>query len=280
VKILLAVDGSRHSRWAQEFVLRLPLVEEPEISVLSVAEHAALIHPVLYDPVVQRYRSQIEEEIRSRKAAAHKLAQQAADQLRARWKNVQALSLLGSAADVILDQSQGQKPDLLVLGSRGLSDIQTFFLGSVSQKITTYAPGSVLIVKRRVRTCRKILVAADGSEHTECVIRFLKQHFRPEGLQIYVLYVWQYAIRAPQLPKEATVEGRYSQALAQAGFSVQPLFLEGHAAQQIVEAAQQKGVHLVVVGARGLSGLKRYLLGSVSQKVIKYSAQSVLVVRG
>jgi nucleotide-binding universal stress UspA family protein len=53
----------------------------------------------------------------------------------------------------------------------------------------------------------------------------------------------------------------------------------GHPAAKIVKMASQKETDLVIVGSRGLTGIRKFLLGGISQKVVKYSHESVLVVR-
>jgi nucleotide-binding universal stress UspA family protein len=50
-------------------------------------------------------------------------------------------------------------------------------------------------------------------------------------------------------------------------------------AARIVKAAQRQKMDLVVIGSRGLTGFKKFFLGGVSHKVVKYSPKSVLVVR-
>ncbi|MBX3440136.1 MAG: universal stress protein [Planctomycetaceae bacterium] len=55
--------------------------------------------------------------------------------------------------------------------------------------------------------------------------------------------------------------------------------LTGHAAEALVQFAEQEHVDLTVIGARGSSPSKRFLLGSVSQKVAKHAPRSVLVTR-
>lgn len=47
----------------------------------------------------------------------------------------------------------------------------------------------------------------------------------------------------------------------------------------ILESAKQQNVQMIVVGARGLKGIKRFLLGSVSQKILTHASCSVLIVR-
>jgi nucleotide-binding universal stress UspA family protein len=67
--------------------------------------------------------------------------------------------------------------------------------------------------------------------------------------------------------------------LAQAGLNCTTLIRTGHPARELVRIAKKREVDLVVVGSHGLSGIKRFLLGSVSDQVLAYSPCSVLIVR-
>jgi nucleotide-binding universal stress UspA family protein len=97
-------------------------------------------------------------------------------------------------------------------------------------------------------------------------------------MEATVLNVWSLSF---PLPKSlvATVEEQYSRELAEVGFKARARSERGHPATVILESAQRQHAQLLVVGARGLSGLKRFLLGSVSHRIVKYSASSVLVVK-
>jgi nucleotide-binding universal stress UspA family protein len=63
------------------------------------------------------------------------------------------------------------------------------------------------------------------------------------------------------------------------GWSPQLLIREGHAAHQILSAAEELGTDVIVIGSRGLGGVKRFLLGSVSQQVMTHASCSVLIGR-
>ncbi|MEN8179591.1 MAG: universal stress protein, partial [Pseudomonadota bacterium] len=67
--------------------------------------------------------------------------------------------------------------------------------------------------------------------------------------------------------------------LADAGLNCNSLIREGHPSREIVRAAKTLAVDLVVVGSHGLGGIKRFLLGSVSDQVLAYACCSVLIVR-
>ena len=64
------------------------------------------------------------------------------------------------------------------------------------------------------------------------------------------------------------------------GVEVQTHARKGHPADVIIEIAKQEQADLIVVGSRGLTGIQRYLLGSVSNKVSEHAPCSVMIVRG
>ncbi|MEW6324865.1 MAG: universal stress protein, partial [Nitrospirota bacterium] len=172
------------------------------------------------------------------------------------------------------------KTELILLGSRGLSNIRAFLLGSVSQQVATHAPCSVFVVKHGGAAVKRFLLAVDGSRAAEAAMRFLPAHFAPGRLRGAALYAWDYPLhpRPESLPLQM-VEERYCRPLRRAGFPTVPRLARGHAAARIIEAVRRERPDLVVIGSRGLTGPTRLLLGGVSHKVVKYSSRSVLVVR-
>ncbi len=72
-----------------------------------------------------------------------------------------------------------------------------------------------------------------------------------------------------QLVEEVSARGR----------RVQPRFVEGHADRAVVDVAQEVGADLIVVGTRGHTGMQRWLLGSVAERVARQAAAHVLVTR-
>ena len=280
MKILIAVDGSKHSDWAVDLLRRLPLSEAPEIVVIHVIPMDPVTVYLTTPPVSRGYDKAVQREVEKALAAGHELAARVADRLSARAEKVRTVIERGHAADLIITRAREERADLIILGSRGLSRIQSFLIGSVSQKVVTYAPCSVLIVKRKSRELKKILVALDGSKYSDKAVDYLQSHFLPEGIRCTALFAWEQPLPL-YLPKMAVEEmqERFRRLLGRAGFKAKTLFVHGHPAKRIVEAAQKKKPDLVVVGSRGLTGLKRFLLGGISHKVVVYSPASVLVVR-
>jgi nucleotide-binding universal stress UspA family protein len=281
MKIILAVDGSKYSHWAARLLARLPFKEAPRVTVLHVVDLAAQMEPVRLSPLAAlTYGRLMRQELQRSLRAADRLTARMAKQLAARWPRTKAVVVKGDPAEQILARAKREGADLILVGARGVSDIRGFLLGSVSLKVATYAPCSVLVVKTRRPKIGKWLLAVDGSPSSEAAMRWVKSRWRPDGLRGTVLYAWDYPLppRPVRLPLQM-VEERYAGPLRRAGFDVSVRIDVGHAAEEIVGTARRTRADLVVVGSRGLTGLKRIWLGGVSHKVVKYSPCSVLVVR-
>ena len=129
----------------------------------------------------------------------------------------------------------------------------------------------------------KILLATDGSRHSRSAVDLLKRTpFASPGNEVRVLVV----VPTAKLPAQTALrrEGENlakgeAQRVQNVGCAVHTVLGEGHVAKCVIDTAEEWGAELVVVGSRGLSGAKRFILGSVSQKAMKYAPCSVLVAR-
>jgi nucleotide-binding universal stress UspA family protein len=281
MNILLAVDGSKYSRRATRLLVRLPFKDELKITVLHVVDLAALTQPAQLSPLAaiqygRRMRRDIQRHIRT----AERLAARTATRFTARWPRTKGVVVRGDPAEQIIARAKREKADLILLGSRGLSDIRGFLLGSVSHKVVTYAPCSVLVVKGGRPAITRWLLAVDGSRSSEAAMQWVARCWRPKGLRGTALFVWDYPLppRPASLPLQMVTE-RYGEPLRRAGFEVAERVVMGHAAEEIVTTARRSRADLIVIGSRGLTGLKRMWMGGVSHQVVKHSSASVLVVR-
>jgi nucleotide-binding universal stress UspA family protein len=146
----------------------------------------------------------------------------------------------------------------------------------------------------------KILLATDGSETAESALDFVQAFPFPEDSDITLITVMEEEMlagtgheglsveqqRTLRETKEAVREAceelldKQSERLRNAGWAGSTLLRSGHPADEIVRAADELDIDLVVVGSHGLTGIKRYLLGSVSSRVLEYAPCSVLIVKG
>ncbi len=136
---------------------------------------------------------------------------------------------------------------------------------------------------------RTILAAYDGSPHSSKAFLFALDIAEKFGAAIAVLSV----ARPPEPPEavemEAVIESAtefYSKQFAdlestarERGVAVRQCIRVGHPAEQIILAAKEQQADLIVMGHRGKNILARWLLGSISKRVLSYAPCSVLIVR-
>lgn len=144
----------------------------------------------------------------------------------------------------------------------------------------------------------KILLATDGSDSARTAVDLLLCLPLPHDSEVRVVTVVKEVIAAEdrrELSEEQlktfesarqSAEEEANDLLAseaerfrEAGWAGSTELLSGHAAHEIVNAAADYGADMVVVGSHGLKGVRRFLLGSVSDQVLKYSPCSVLIVK-
>lgn len=140
---------------------------------------------------------------------------------------------------------------------------------------------------------KKILIATDGSENGEKAVRAGMEIAKLSQGKAYALYVidntcypaekWNPKLKTAMeeqfkifgLEMTATVE----EAAKAAGIDVEFVIREGHPAEKILDFAEKQDIDMIVVGSLGKTDAERFLLGSVSEKVVRNAKVPVLVVR-
>jgi len=136
--ILLATDGSRPAKQATEFAASLALRFRAKVTVL----HAYTPVPAyLGEP---NYSQVFYESLNGAKALAEDTASRLHDM---GVHQVETEVIEGPAANAILGVAETRKPDIIVIGARGLSTWQGLLMGSVSLSVTQRAECPVLVVK-------------------------------------------------------------------------------------------------------------------------------------
>ena len=138
----------------------------------------------------------------------------------------------------------------------------------------------------------KILIPTDGSSHAELAIKKgidLASLIDAEVLGLYVLDSTLFQFPGDDdvgfvLPDGLKEKGEHSlqsmeREARDAGVKFTCRIVEGHPAETIIEVAKEDGCDMIVIGTMGLSGLKRLLLGSVAENVVRNSQCPVIVVR-
>jgi nucleotide-binding universal stress UspA family protein len=139
----------------------------------------------------------------------------------------------------------------------------------------------------------KILLAIDDSPDSQAAVEAVVTQFPPEHTEVRVLHVVEpMAVSTPpemaagynpelkeQMQQARDFVQRAAETLSAAGFKVSSDVEQGEPRGVIVDQATGWHADLIVVGSRGRKGLKRFLLGSVSEAVAHHAPCSVEIVR-
>ncbi len=141
-----------------------------------------------------------------------------------------------------------------------------------------------------------IVVGTDGSETAGEAVRQATELAKKTGSQIDLVSAYEPVSsarlreEAQQVPRDlewmvnpredvdATLEAAAEQ-VKEAGVDVQIFAREGDPADAILDVAEERSAGLIVVGNKGMTGAKRFLLGSVPNKVSHHAPCSVLIIR-
>jgi nucleotide-binding universal stress UspA family protein len=183
-------------------------------------------------------------------------------------------------AEKILQMVKELGYDLLIIGNVSETRARRYSLGSVAEKVSLYASCPVLITKRKTEL-KKLLVAVDGSANSYKALDYAIKLGGKFGSKMTLFHVEEANLFKLE-PKGTTTIGE--QILAEAAANVKDVNFDsrleiGDPANTILKAAKQEDYDLIVLGSRGLSSVKRFLLGSVSADVSMHAQQSVLIVR-
>jgi nucleotide-binding universal stress UspA family protein len=301
MKLLLANDGSTFSAAATQAVIAEVKREAAEIRALHVVdtrkellpEMTALDAEVMNAPALRR--------------SAEALVEATAELLRAEGLKTTAVVVWGDPRSKIIEVAKEWGADLIVLGSHGRTGPECIMMGSVSDAVAHHAPCSVEIVRvpkgQPTPQGLRILLAMDDSKYSEAAADAVITQINPKGTQVQSLSVLNPfpLAEAEKMASHGYPEKEYpdfvrareglrdqakgnlqktAEKLQTVGFKVnQTIVEEGDARDIILEYAHRWRADLIVVGSHGRKGIKRFLMGSVSEAVSRYAACSVEIVR-
>lgn len=132
-KILVPIDGSEYADQAALEAAELAKNYNAEITIMNVAQPFSML---------LGFKS-----AEDMKAEAEDTAKKTLQKLKKQGARAKALGVLGDPADEIVKAAGEGRHDLIVMGSKGLTESQRFLVGSVTQKVVEHSPCSVLVVK-------------------------------------------------------------------------------------------------------------------------------------
>jgi len=278
-KILVPVDGSHSCLHAKMFTALIAKKFQSKVTAIHVVTHD-FMHPEL--KAQHRLPPSILHEIENAYLKAGRKIIRNAEEL-FREADIEAdarLVTYEDPAETVLQLVKEEGYDLVVIGNRAKNQAERFSLGSVTEKVARHAECPVLIVKQKPKIA-KMLAATDGSKHADKALEYAVQLAQKHGSKITLLNVEEDKLfRLEPKAIEGVGKGILCDAVAKTGEVDCDERLEfGSPAETIIKVAKKEDYDLIVVGSRGVSSVKRFFLGSVSDDVSMHARCSVLIVR-
>lgn len=291
LKILVATDGSADAAAACEFLRALPLPKGSTLHITSVVDDSAFNGYESFWTVVEQFR-------KAERAHADQALQEAYEILAREGLELQTTIRDGNPVKEILRAAEEVDADLVVVGSKGLTGLEGFLMESVARTIVRRCERPVLLARQPRNNVCQALVATDGSEHASNAVRFAARLPLPLGAERTLVHVIRPYRPFPDCflldPREhqAAVEGVRrkqeengadllavaQQHLAFLGVPPETALRTGDPATEILRIGEERGVDLIVAGARGVGKLEGLLIGSVADHLLKDARCSVLIV--
>ncbi|HEX8106671.1 MAG TPA: universal stress protein [Kofleriaceae bacterium] len=287
-KILCPVDFSLGSQQAMLLAIRLANEAAAEL----VLAHVWYVPPLVYaeEPPfpADTLQAMIDDERRGLAAAA-------AEASRLGARSVTTKFLMGVPWAELVEMLQGDAAfGLVVMGTHGRTGLDRVLLGSVAEKVVRHAPCPVLTVPARgqVSEFRRVLCPVDFSESSRRAVALAAELVAGGGSGITLLH----SIEVPvSYSGEPRVEG-FAEALDKRGTDLLEDWARdlrtrvsvpvttrsriGSPGAQILAILDDDRIFdLVVMGSHGRTGLRRALLGSVAEKVVRHAGCPVVVAR-
>lgn len=279
--ILIPTDGEEATTPAIEHGLRIAEKTDATVHALYVVD----IPPIggesaelSLEPLVSRLKAEGKE-------ATEDIAIQARDY----GLDVRETVERGAPFQAILDYAEAHDIDLIAMGTGERRDIESYFLGSTARKVTRLSRAPVLTVrasKEKFSTDYKsILLAVDGTQGSQRAIDTCERFARDFDALVHIVYVVDSRIaRAGSLVALMESDGKQicsdvASRMKRVDIDSISELLRGRPAEQILSYADNHDINCIVVGTHGRTGLDRFVMGSVAEKVVRRATKPVLTVR-
>jgi nucleotide-binding universal stress UspA family protein len=296
-RILVPLDGSRLSEQSLPYAMtlgqRLPaeLVLFSAISIPSDVREALEKAGLEPEPLFEELEIEAGEYL---EALAHLLSKAEL--------SVSHVVLRSRAAEAIVEYAEQADIQLIVMASHGYTGIARWTHGSVAERALQSAPVPVLLVRAKegitralpeARPCRRVLVPLDGSKLAEQVLPAIIPIAAALGCEVTLFRVlvdtagsftgrWY-------LPQNSSFEianqdarsylERLASHVKEHGIRVSTAIQLGPVAKSIIDYAEGHDVDLIAMCTHGRTGIARWALGSVADRVLRAGDKPVLLVR-
>jgi nucleotide-binding universal stress UspA family protein len=295
-RILIPLDGSETAEQVVPYARVLARGLKLPVELFAVVDVAALLTSVERARIFDKLSEQ--ETLNSQKYL-ERIAQ------RFPGSRVKRTVEQGSAAEAIIEKAAADRSTLIAMTTHGRSGINRWLLGSVAEKVLRGTSNPLLLARATPKinvegeaTLKSIVVPLDGSKLADSVLPIVTQIAKKLGSEIFLLRVYtnpfspfisgagHYAVNLDALMASVRDEARNyleekMEELSKQGVEkISYLLQEGDAADEIVSMGRHTPESLIAMSSHGRSGVKRWVMGSVAETVVRHSNNPVLILRG
>ncbi len=277
--ILVAVDGSESGKNALLQAFKLAGDEKCQIIVTSVIPpYEGEIETLGIKNIRDALRKPCDDALEE----AEKLA-------KADRTTIKMVCVEGVVHEQIVDLADAENCDVIVMGRRGLGHIERAFLGNVTARVIGHTLRDVLVVPRGATVeWEKIILATDGSRDSTVAADRAIMLAQAYGGQLKVISSVDlpagFFTEARQAVKDLVIKATgyvndVKIRAEDAGVKAETFVAKNVAYEAIINFAKEQNANMIVMGSHGRTGLKRLLMGSVTEKVIGHTPYPVLVIK-
>jgi len=278
-KILVTTDGSESSKHVLRESFKLASDDKRWVTVVSVVPH--------YDgDLGATWLSNVHDEVRKPCMVA---LSEAEDMAKKEGISVKPVCEEGEIYERIVDLADAENADVIIMGRKGMAGLERALVGSTTARVIGHSQRDVLVVPLGTSVgWKKVVFATDGSQYSEAATNKAIDFAKSYGSELNVISVVdvteEFIARAPgaldDLVKKAKgiVEDVKNKAASE-GIKAEGVVKEGDAYKNIVDIAEKQKADAIIMGSHGRTGLRRLLMGSVTEKVIGHAPCPILVVK-
>jgi nucleotide-binding universal stress UspA family protein len=257
-KILVSIDGSEAAVFATQVAIEIAKPCGSIIYAVSVAEIPGFVTEFEMIDIMEKKAKQFLDEVK-------KLTD------KAQVKCETILHIGSEPHKYIVDEAVKKDVDLIILGKKGT------MLGSVGRKVIGNAPCKVLVVPvGATLNFDRILIATDGSVYSQVAAAEAIGTAKRFNSELLIVSV---AKRDENIPYAEESIKMVKEAADREGVKSQTIVAKGEPFEQIVDIANKNNVGLIFMGKYGRTGIEKFFMGSVTERVIAISDKPVIVVR-
>ena len=294
-RILVPLDGSELAERVIPYAVSIANALSSQVSLLRIFDP---VPEQWADPTQGRYLDQLSSSFRDQ---AMDYLEGIAAPLRREGITVTCSANEGNPAELIINESSREADTLVAMSTHGRSGISRWVMGSVTDKVLHGVNAPLLIVRSQEGSppasieATNIILPLDGSALSEQVLPHAVSLAKALGASVTLLRTTHIsytpmgedypASMYDDLDQEATVEAEeylkyMSQQLSNEGVAESQSYVrQGEAAGAILDLAGGSPSTLIAMCTHGHSGVGRWVLGSVTDRVVRHSNRPVLVIR-